>query len=147
LSLRPSIFAADIAGFRSSLAAVGDLDLVDAVKQFMHDRGSDATAAEIEREMKLLSSGGWAGKPEIDRQVYLVGAFAHVFGLDSDAAIIHWGDWKIGAYGDYFDAVKPVLPPPSMACCEFLYSGRAMFGTEIDTEWSYYSYLMAVGKP
>src|SRR5207253_1771931 len=117
------------------------MPLVKAVEHWCREYGLDDSAADIERNVGLLLSGALAGKSESDQHVYLVAALAHACGLDSEDAMIHWGNWKIGAYDDYFDILKPVLPAVSAEYCEFLRSGRALFGSGIDTEWAYYGYL------
>lgn len=57
--------------------------------------------------------------------------------------MIHWGDWKIGVYEKYVEMVTSLLPPASVKYLEFVCSGRPLFGSEMETEWSYYSYLAA----
>lgn len=142
MSLRPSIYAADIAKFRASIAGER-APLVPSVEHWLRKRGLKATAAQVHRDMDQLVAGVWAGKPERDEQVLLVAALAHACGVDAESAMIHWGNWKIGAYEDYFDAVKSLLPPASVKCFEFVRTGRPLFGSGMDTEWSYYSYLTA----
>ena len=142
MSLRPSLYAADITRFRASIA--GDrAPLVRSVEDWLREHGPEATAADIYRNMDQLIAGAWARKPERDEQVLLVAGLAHACGVDSESTMIHWGNWKIGAYEDYFDAVKSILPPASVKCFEFVRSGRPLFGSEMETEWSYYSYLTA----
>lgn len=142
MSLRPSIYAADLAKFRA--ATTGErLPLVQSVQHWLNEHGPEATAANINRDIDQLIAGAWAGKPERDEQVLLVAALAHACGVDSESAMIHWGNWKIGAYEDYYDAVSSLLPPASAKCFEFVRSGRPLFGSRMDVEWSYYSYLTA----
>jgi hypothetical protein len=142
LSLRPSIYAADIRHFRSAIAGER-APLVKSIEGWYRDRGIEESAVEINREIDSALGGGWAGRTESDRQVYLVAALACACDMESEAAMIHWGDWKIGAYDDYFDMLKPILPASIASLCEFIRSGRAMFGSRIETDWSYYSYLVA----
>ncbi len=142
MSLRPAIYAADLARFRARI--VGEREsLVQSIETWVRERGLRTSAANICRDMEQLLAGAWAGKPERDEQVLLVGAVAHACGVDAEPAAIHWGGWKIGTYESYFDAVGPLLPPTSVACFEFVRSGRPLFGNGKATEWSYYSYLTA----
>lgn len=142
MSLRPSIYAADIGRFRISIA--GDrAPLAQLVERWLREHGLETTVAGVDRDLDQLLAGAWAGKSERDEQVVLVAALAHACGVDTESAMIHWGDWKIGAYEDYFDAVKSLLPPASVKCFEIVRSGRPLFGNGMETEWSYYSYLTA----
>jgi hypothetical protein len=142
LSLRPSIYTADLAKFRTSIAGERG-PLVQSIEPWLIERGLKASAANVNRDLDQLLSGAWTGKPERDEHVLLVAGLAHACGVDSESAMIHWGNWKIGAYEDYFDAVKTLLPPASVRCFEFVRSGRPLFGSGMETEWSYYSYLTA----
>jgi hypothetical protein len=66
MSLRPSIYAADIARFRAALT--GDrAQLLKLVEPWYRERGIDDTAADISRNMDLLLGGAWAGQAETDQ--------------------------------------------------------------------------------
>jgi len=142
MSLRPSIYAADIAGFRALLAKKPST-LTQAVELWYREREFDETPKEIEQAIDRLVSGAYSNQPESEEQIYLVAALAHAAGLDSESAEIHWGNWKIGAYDDYFTALTPLLPDASLRYTQWLLHGRPLFGSRIITEWAYYSFLMA----
>ena len=79
MSLRPSIYAVDLAGFRALLA--GDVGpLLEKAEEWYQERGIEEGLAEIRRDAEQLLSRAWAEQVERERQILVVaGAGARVW--------------------------------------------------------------------
>jgi hypothetical protein len=96
----------------------------------------------VKHEATRLLSGGVKGQPETEDQVYVISRLAEVLGVQAEASQVADGDWKQGAWDEYFEELEASLDAQPILCFGYLTQcKRPLFGSTIDTSWAYYGYL------
>jgi hypothetical protein len=143
MSLRPMIYAVDLAPL-ITIANSNDASMAERVGDSFWSRLMDRkgwTQERARQEAFTLLSGGLYGKPETETHVCMVHYLAEMLGIGAEGSVVADGAWKISAWGHYLEHVFPQLGKwPQELLSNFF--GRPLFGTEIQTSWSHYGYLL-----
>ena len=101
-----------------------------------------STIHMVEREADRLLSGKIEGQPESEDHVHIISALAEILGVQESASMIADGDWKQGAWDLYFDGIRMFIDPgTNTRFGQLVQRKRPLFGSSMDTSWSYYGYL------
>ena len=144
MSLRPMLFASRIEPL-ISVANSRDVSLVPKIVEWFRTNlrnPEPSTIHMVEREADRLLSGKIEGQPESEDHVHMISALAEILGVQRTASMIADGDWKQGAWDAYFDGIKVFIDPGTFTRFgQLVQCKRPLFGSSIDTSWSYYGYL------
>jgi hypothetical protein len=148
MSLRPEIFAFRLEPLRA-LFGSGSTDAITAIHQKLQElAGEDADDEDIAEELNLaksiVSRAIMEGTPfpELDAE-----ADAHVTAANHLASHGQkWkgtgsNGWKMGAFWELDEKTRGQWKnPKAEEIFQYFIKGRPLFGKQIDTGWSYYSY-------
>ena len=122
-----------------------DVSLVPKVVDWFrnHLRDPDPSALNmVSIETEKLLSGEISGRAESEDHVHIVSALAAILNVQVSSGLITDGTWKQSAWTEYLEGVRIVLDPLSEKRLEQLtLCKRPLFGSSINTSWSYYGYL------
>lgn len=132
------LYGSSLAPLRTA-AAARDVSLLQSVIETFPADVRDVAR----RGATTLFAPDSAGKPESEDQVHVVSALARVLGVERDESMIADGGWKDEAWEDYFQSVRDDLDDRARELFGLLaHKNRPLFGTSIQTSWSYYGYLL-----
>lgn len=144
MSLRPMLFAARLEPLMSAVQS-RDVSLVPIVVDWFRTHLRDpqpSTLDMVRAETEKLLGGNISGGAESEDHVHIVSALATVLNMQVSPALITDDTWKQGAWNEYLEGVRAFLDPITeerlgqLALCK-----RPLFGSSINTSWSYYGYL------
>jgi hypothetical protein len=128
-------------------ARSGDVSLVPKVVEWFRTNLIDPQPPTLEmltREADRLLSGRLKGHAETEDHVQIISALANILGVQGKSFMIADGAWKQEAWDVYFDAIKGYVgQETALRFAQLAQCKRPLFGSSIETGWSYYGYLLA----
>jgi len=145
MSLRPMLYATDVSPLLKA-ASSRNVSLVDGIVAYFRENLDDPDEDTLEmarEESEQLLGGAYADEPESEDHVNIVSALAASLRVQDEEHMIADGTWKQSGWDEYCELVGPILAPSDWEKMALLTQGvRPLFGTEIESDWSYYGYLL-----
>lgn len=145
MSLRPMLYATDVSPLLKA-ASSRNVSLVEGIVTYFRENLDDPDEDTLEmarEEGEQLLRGAYADEAESEDHVNIVSALAVSLGVQDEERMIADGSWKQSGWDEYGELVGPMLPPTAWEKFAFLTQRvRPLFGSEIESDWSYYGYLL-----
>ena len=142
MSLRPMLYVADVQPLLDLRSMESSTIIDQVVDHFCKhlNNPDDQTLSLARTSAEGLLRQDASEKAESEDQANIVGAMASILNIQNESNSITDGDWKHQAWDDLLDDVEEQSPAVAPLYVYLLY-GRPIFGSGIQSSWSYYAYL------